>query len=73
MKEDHRGHDEEILPETCVFKRVSYKCHLRNILIQDLVTYESRCRCRRKIFQKRTVFVFTESGSLDQVMQRACI
>ena len=21
MKEDHRGHDEEILPETCVFKR----------------------------------------------------
>ena len=21
MKEDHCGHDEEILPETCVFKR----------------------------------------------------
>ena len=21
MKEDHRSHDEEILPETCVFKR----------------------------------------------------
>ena len=21
MKEDHRGHDEEILPEACVFKR----------------------------------------------------
>ena len=50
-------------------------------LIQMLLTFSSRCKnyylpyfnvLFQQMFQKRTVFVFTESWSRDQVMQRAC-